>query len=71
MHALQLNLPIAEVITPYRERPPASSSKLRTIPDGIRILRLIMRLVREERPLELFSAMAAAFAVTSVARRFP
>lgn len=71
VHALQLNLPIAEVITPYRERPPASSSKLRTIPDGIRIVHMIMRLVREERPLEFFSALAAMFAVTSIALAIP
>jgi glycosyltransferase involved in cell wall biosynthesis len=71
VHALQLNLPIAEVTTPYRERPPASSSKLRTIPDGIRIMRLIMRLVREERPLEFFSSMAVAIAFTAVALSIP
>jgi len=71
VHALELRLPIAEVMTPYRERPPASSSKLRTIPDGIRIMRLIMRLVREERPLEFFSAMAALLALTSVILAIP
>jgi len=71
VHALELRLPIAEVMTPYRERPPASSSKLRTIPDGIRIMRLIMRLVREERPLEFFSAVAALLAVTSIVLAIP
>ena len=71
VHALQLNLPIAEVTTPYRERPPASSSKLRTIPDGIRIMRMIMRLVREERPLEFFSTMAFAFAITAIVLSTP
>lgn len=55
VHALQLRLPIAEQMTPYRERPPSSSSKLRTIPDGIRIVKLILRLIREERPLEFFT----------------
>jgi hypothetical protein len=66
VHALQLRLPIAERLTPYRERPPSSSSKLRTIPDGIRIVRLIMRLIREERPLEFFSwvgVLLCAFAL--------
>ncbi len=66
VHALELRMPIAEVMTPYRERPPASASKLRTIPDGIRIMRLIMRLVREERPLEFFSLVAGLLAVLSV-----
>jgi glycosyltransferase involved in cell wall biosynthesis len=71
VHALQLRLPIAEVATPYRERPPASSSKLRTIPDGIRIMHLITRLVREERPLEFFSVIALLLAVASVVIAFP
>jgi glycosyltransferase involved in cell wall biosynthesis len=71
VHALQLRLPIAEVMTPYRERPPASSSKLRTIPDGIKIMRLIMRLVRDERPLEFFSAVAVLLAAASVALAVP
>ncbi|MGE0114235.1 MAG: glycosyltransferase family 2 protein [Steroidobacteraceae bacterium] len=71
VHALQLNLPIAEVMTPYRERPPASSSKLRTIPDGIRIMRLIMRLIREERPLEFFSSVAGMLALAAIALAAP
>jgi hypothetical protein len=71
VHALELRLPIAEVMTPYRERPPASSSKLRTIPDGIRIMRLIIRLVREERPLEFFSVVAALLAIASVVLIIP
>jgi glycosyltransferase involved in cell wall biosynthesis len=71
VHALQLRLPIAEVPTPYRERPPASASKLRTIPDGIRIVRLIARLIREERPLEFFSTVAAILAVTAIVLVIP
>jgi glycosyltransferase involved in cell wall biosynthesis len=71
VHALELRLPIAEVMTPYRERPPASSSKLRTIPDGIRIMRLIIRLIREERPLEFFSGMAGLLALVSIVLAVP
>lgn len=71
VHALQLRLPIAEVVTPYRDRPPASSSKLRTLPDGMRILQLIARMVREERPLQFFSALAGVLAVSSVVLAAP
>jgi len=71
VHALELGLPIAEVITTYCERPVSSSSKLRTIPDGIRIVRLIMRLVREERPLEFFSVVAAFLLTAAVALAWP
>ena len=58
-------------MTPYRERPPASSSKLRTIPDGIRIVRLIAQLIREERPMEFFSWIAVVLAVIAGALAFP
>jgi len=66
VHSLQLRAPIVEIPTPYRERPAASASKLRTIPDGIRIARLIARFIREEKPLEFFSAVALVLAVTSL-----
>ena len=71
VHALQLRLPIAEKMTPYRERPPASSSKLRTIPDGIRIVKLIARLIREERPMEFFSIISGLLAIVALGLAFP
>ena len=55
VHALELKMPIGEVVTAYRGRPPGSSSKLRTYADGIRILRSIVLLVKEERPLQFFA----------------
>jgi glycosyltransferase involved in cell wall biosynthesis len=54
VHALQLGMPMDEMPTVYRERPVGSESKLRTFRDGARILRLILRLVRDERPLPFF-----------------
>ena len=71
VHALQLRMPIGERMTPYRERPPSSTSKLRTIPDGIRIMRLIIRLVREERPLEFFAAVSVLLMLASVLIAIP
>jgi glycosyltransferase involved in cell wall biosynthesis len=59
VHALELRLPIAEVQTPYRDRPAGSQSKLRTFRDGWRILRTIFFLVKEERPMQFFSVVAA------------
>ena len=59
VHALELRMPITEVPTAYRERPPGSASKLSTYRDGFRILRTIVLLVKEERPLPFFAAVAA------------
>ena len=67
VHALELGMPIGEVDTPYRERPPGSQSKLNTIRDGVRILLTIIRLVKEERPLQFFfSSGAVLFAVALI-----
>lgn len=60
VHALELGLPLGELRTRYSERPEGSASKLRTYRDGIRILRTIVNLVREERPLMFFSACGTA-----------
>ncbi|WP_051341495.1 glycosyltransferase family 2 protein [Azospirillum halopraeferens] len=58
VHALELRMPIAEVKTPYKDRPAGSASKLRTFRDGFRILRTILILVKEERPLPFFASIA-------------
>ena len=57
--------------TPYRERPPGSHSKLSTFKDGFRILWMIGKLVKEERPLQSFSVTAAALALASVGLACP
>jgi len=66
IHALELRMPVGEVPTPYKERPAGSVSKLRTYTDGFRILRTIMLLVKEERPLPFFAAIAAALLLAAV-----
>jgi len=59
VHALELHMPIDELPTPYKERQAGSASKLRTYTDGLRILRTIVVLVKEERPLQFFASAAA------------
>lgn len=59
VHALELDMPLGEVATRYRERPQGSVSKLRTYHDGFRILRTIVALVRDERPLQFFMIAGA------------
>ncbi|MGO9816909.1 MAG: glycosyltransferase family 2 protein [Acidocella sp.] len=60
IHALDLMMPLAEVPVAYRERPAGSASKLRTYSDGLRILRTIVALVKEERPLQFFTLAGLA-----------
>ena len=66
IHALEMNMPIAEVDTAYRNRPEGSVSKLNTFRDGLRIVGMIMRLLKEMRPLAFFSTIAALIAAAAV-----
>ena len=71
VHALELSMPIGEVETPYSERPPGSQSKLNTVRDGVRILLTIIRLVKEERPLQFFIVSGAVLFVLAVILAIP
>ena len=71
VHALELRVPIAEISAPYFMRPHGSPSKLNTIGDGARILRVIVHLVKEERPLQFFSSIFFALVLVSLALGFP
>jgi len=71
VHALNLELPVDEIETPYFARPEGSVSKLSTWRDGLRILRTIVRLYRAERPLPFFCGIGLALAVASIALAIP
>ena len=71
IHALELQLPVAEVATPYRIRVTGSTSKLRTYVDGLRIVRMIVVLYKNERPFQFFSAIAGVFVAVALALGIP
>jgi hypothetical protein len=71
IHALHLRMPVREVRTAYKERPPGSTSKLRSVRDGLRILKTILVLVKDERPLPFFTAIFVLLAVTAVILAIP
>jgi glycosyltransferase involved in cell wall biosynthesis len=71
VHALNLELPVAEIETPYFARPAGSVSKLSTWRDGLRIVRIIVRLYRAERPLPFFTGIGALLALIAVVLAIP
>ena len=71
VHALQMRMAIAEIDTNYKERPPGSTSKLRTFRDGWRILVAIMNLMRNERPLMFFSLIGLVLVAVALALGIP
>jgi glycosyltransferase involved in cell wall biosynthesis len=71
VHALVLRMPTGEARTPYGARPIDSPSKLSTWKDGLRIGRMILRLLKDERPLPFFSAVFAGLAALALAIASP
>jgi hypothetical protein len=67
VHALELDMITTEVQTIYAARPAGSISKLNTLRDGVRILMTVARLVRDERPMFFFGAVATACLATMAA----
>ena len=59
IHAVDKLWRIEQVPIDYRDRPEGSVSKLNTIPDGIRVLRMIASLAKDYRPLPFFGILAA------------
>jgi glycosyltransferase involved in cell wall biosynthesis len=86
IHALELRMPVSEIVTNYAARPEGSTSKLSTYRDGWRILRTIVNLFRIERPVLFFGILggiamllafllaiplAITYAQTGLVPRFP
>lgn len=71
VHALQLEMPTVEVPTSFKDRAAGSQSKLQTVSDGFRILRTIVMLLKQERPLYLFGMAALLLALLSLALAYP
>ena len=71
VHALELDLPVGEVSTPYYARPAGSVSKLSTWRDGLRIIAMMVNLYRSERPLVFFSGIGVLLAALSIVLAVP
>ena len=63
IHAVDKGWKIAEVPIDYRDRPEGSESKLSTFSDGAEVLRMIMSLFKDYKPMALFGWLALIFVV--------
>lgn len=71
IHALELRMPVAEIMTTYGARPAGSESKLSTYADGWRILRTIVTLFRIERPALFYRYIGLALGLAALVLAFP
>lgn len=71
VHASQLRMPVQELPTQYGERPPGSQSKLNTFRDAGRILKAMLILVKEVRPLTFYGTIGGFFFLASLVLSIP
>ena len=71
IHALEQGFKVGEFECLYKARPEGSSSKLSTFRDGIKILRLILILIKDEKPLLFFSILSILFMLLSLSVGLP
>ena len=71
IHAVYNNMQIENVIVDYRDRPEGSESKLNTFSDGFKVIRTIVKLYRDYKPLGFFGMCAAVLTVIAVLMFIP
>ncbi len=71
IHTLDKNFRVRELPVEYRDRPEGSISKLNTIKDGIRVIRTIIVLFKDYKPLVFFGVLSAVCMLVSMGMFFP
>ena len=66
IHAVNTNMYHDNVIIDYRDRPAGSESKLNTFSDGLKVLKTILKLFRNYKPMAFFGAVAVVLAALAV-----
>jgi len=71
IHALDKKFLIKEIPIIYRDRPEGSFSKLNTINDGMRVLKTILTLFKDYKPMGFFTFWSMLFLLLGLATGFP
>ena len=66
IHAVNYNMQVENVVVEYRDRPQGSESKLNTYSDGFRVIRKMLQLYKNYKPMHFFGMLAFLLAAVSV-----
>ena len=69
--ALMNSFKIEEIPVEYRDRIEGSESKLNTYTDGLKVIRMIFSLIRDERPLMYFTTISLLLLLIAAIHFFP
>lgn len=71
LHALDKKFIIEEIPIVYRDRPEGSTSKLNTIGDGIKVVKTIVKMFKDYKPLKFFGVIAGILFIIGLAFGIP
>jgi len=71
IHAVNYNLQVENVVVQYRDRPEGSESKLNTFQDGMRVIRKMLQLYKNYRPIRFFGLIALLLVLVALALFVP
>lgn len=71
IHAVNYNMQVDNVVVEYRDRPEGSESKLNTYSDGFRVIRKMIQLFKNYRPLQFFGILAFLLMIVGVGFLIP
>ncbi|MBR1771994.1 MAG: glycosyltransferase [Lachnospiraceae bacterium] len=67
IHAVNYNMQVDNVVVEYRDRPEGSVSKLNTYSDGMKVIRKMIQLYKNYKPMQFFGLMGFLLIAVAVA----
>ncbi len=71
IHAVNYNMQVENVVVEYRDRPEGSVSKLNTYRDGFRVIRKMLQLYRNYKPMQFFGIICLLLVLVAAALMIP
>lgn len=71
IHAVNYNMQVENVVVEYRDRPEGSVSKLNTYSDGMRVVKKMLQLYKNYKPLKFFGALCLVLMIVAVCFLIP
>ena len=66
IHAIDKNMFVTNEVIEYRDRPDGSESKLNTYSDGFKVIKTVIRLFKNYKPLSFFGLISIVLAMVSI-----
>lgn len=71
IHAVNYNMQVENVVVEFRDRPEGSVSKLNTYRDGMKVIRKMLQMYKNYRPLRFFSLLCLALFAAALVLMIP